>query len=90
LTRQLGNRKRPYVLIDYVRQSGLVDPDRLMSYLEGLESQGPVPEEPPKLAACLVRDGLPVYGCGAGRKRQKLQAISSFALRQLMPGFPSP
>jgi serine/threonine protein kinase len=44
--------------LDYLRKSGLVDPGRLESYLRSLSANGPLPEEPNKVAACFIRDGL--------------------------------
>jgi serine/threonine protein kinase len=45
-------------LLDYVRKSGLIDPGRLDGYLRSLAESGPLPDDPPRVAACFVRDGL--------------------------------
>jgi serine/threonine protein kinase len=41
-----------------VRQSGLIEPDRLDSYLEQRFHVGQLPSEPKELATVLIRDGL--------------------------------
>jgi serine/threonine protein kinase len=45
-------------LLECVRLSKLLAPDRLDAYLGGLNRQGKMPDDPRKLAGCLVRDGL--------------------------------
>lgn len=44
--------------LDCVRRSGVVEDDRLNTYLEQLQSSGPLPVELPKLASQMVRDGI--------------------------------
>src|SRR5207302_2967335 len=45
-------------LLDITQKSGVVDENRLNSYLQQLRAQGPLPKEPSKLAGLMVRDGL--------------------------------
>ena len=44
--------------VDMLHKSGLIDGPNLTEYLQQLLSNGHVPNEPPRLAARLVRDGL--------------------------------
>ncbi|HXG10637.1 MAG TPA: protein kinase [Gemmataceae bacterium] len=44
--------------LDLVRKTDVVDPKVLNDYLEQLRAAGPLPAEPNRLAALLVRDGL--------------------------------
>jgi serine/threonine protein kinase len=44
--------------LDLVQKSGVVDDDRLGTYLAGLRATGALPPEPAKAAVQLVRDGL--------------------------------
>jgi serine/threonine protein kinase len=48
-------------LLGFVRQSGLIEPDRLEAYLEQRFIYGLLPSEPKELATVLVRDGLLTY-----------------------------
>ena len=47
--------------LGFVRQSGLIEPDRLEAYLEQRFAHGLLPAEPKELATVLIRDGLLTY-----------------------------
>src|SRR3979490_2573934 len=44
--------------LDCVRRSGVVDDDRVQAYMTQLQSTGPLPNDLPKLAGPMVRDGI--------------------------------
>jgi serine/threonine protein kinase len=56
-------------LLELVRKSGLMDAPRLDTYVNTLNAEGPIEEDPTKLASRLVRDGI----CTVFQARQMLR-----------------